>query len=283
MAAVYAARSAQLPQARGRRGGDGSAAGHGVPPTSCASPAPPRPPRIFLSLAPPEHHHARDRARPPYVVRQPELRVLHLALAGLAAKLRHALRDHAHAARADRMPERLEAPARVDREAAVERRLALLLEPPTLTFLAEPQVLDVRDLGPGEAVVHLGEVDVAWRDASHRVRLLRRRLRRTEAQVVEGRVEVWTSARHREARALHQHRGVLETLRQVGAADDGRRRAVGGGTAVEEAERPGDDRRLQHLLLGHLHPEMRLRVLGAVPVILDGDLGERLATEAEGM
>src|SRR5206468_11224345 len=46
-------------------------------------------------------------------------------------------------------------------------------------------------------------------------------------------------------------------------------------TAVEEAERPGDDRRLQHLLLGHLHLEMRLRVAGAIAMVLDRHLGER--------
>src|SRR2546428_13601254 len=108
------------------------------------------------------------------------------------------------------MAERLEAAARVDRQTAVERRLALLLEPSGLAFPAEPQILDVRDLRPREAVVYLGEVDVARGDAGHGIGLLGRRLGGAEAEVVEGRVEVGTPARHREARALHQHRGLPE-------------------------------------------------------------------------
>src|SRR5438552_9604767 len=66
-------------------------------------------------LPPPEHDHAGDRSWPAHVVREAELRVLHLPLAGLAAELHHTLGDHADAARANRMAERLEAAARVDR------------------------------------------------------------------------------------------------------------------------------------------------------------------------
>ena len=64
-------------------------------------------------------------------------------------------------------------------------------------------------------------------------------------------------------------------------ADDRRGTAVGGRAAVEEAERPGDHRRVQHLLLGHLHLQVRELVPRAVPVVLDGDLGERAARQAE--
>src|SRR5207247_217377 len=234
-------------------------------------------------LAPSEHDDAGDRARAAHVVREAELRVLHLAAAGLAAQLRHALVDHAYAARPDRVAERLEPAARIHRDVALERRAALLDQLPALALLAEAQVLDVRYLGPGEAVVHLGEVEVPRRDPGRRGRRARGGLRGAEAEVVEGGIEVGTAGRDGEARALDQHRRLLEALGQVGAADDRRGRPVGRGAAVEQTERPGDDRRLQHLLLGHLDAQVRLFVARPVAMVLDRDLGERLAPEAEGV
>src|SRR2546427_5746432 len=233
--------------------------------------------------APSQHHDAGDGAGTAHVVREAELRVLHLAAAGLAAELRHALVDHAHAARPDRMPEGLEPAARVHREVALERRAALLDELPALALLAEAQVLDVRYLGPGEAVVHLGEVEVPRRDPGRRIRLARGGLGRAEAEVVEGGIEVGTAGRDGETRAFDQHWRPPEALGQVGAADDRRGGAVGRGAAVEEAERPGDDWRLQDLLLAHLHAQVRLLVARPVAMVLDRDLGERLAPEAEGV
>src|SRR5437879_12192956 len=109
-----------------------------------------RGPSAARASAPSEHDDAGHRARAAHVVREAELRVLHLAAAGLAAELRHALVDHAHAARPDRVAERLEPAARVHREVPLERRAALLDQLPALALLAEAQVLDVGDLGPRE-------------------------------------------------------------------------------------------------------------------------------------
>jgi hypothetical protein len=100
--------------------------------------------------------HAGNRAGPAHVVRNAELRVLHLPGARLASELRHDLVDHPHAARRW-VPEGLEAARRVDRDVAVARRAPFLDELPALALLAEAEVLDVRDLGPGEAVVDFGE------------------------------------------------------------------------------------------------------------------------------
>src|SRR3989442_1541001 len=77
-------------------------------------------------------------------------------------------------------------------------------QPPSLSLRAETEVLGVRDLGPGEAIVHLGEVDVTRSDARHRVGLAGRRLRRAEAEVVEGRIEIRTPRGDGEADALHE-------------------------------------------------------------------------------
>src|SRR5207249_5285374 len=115
--------------------------------------------------------------------------VFHLPRPRLVPELRHAFVDHADTARPDRMAEGLETAARVDGDVPVERRSSLLHHPASLPLRAEAEILDVRDLGPGKAIVHLGEVDVTRGDSRHGVRLARGRLRGPEAEVVERRVE----------------------------------------------------------------------------------------------
>jgi hypothetical protein len=216
-------------------------------------------------------------------VGEADLGVLHLALAGFAAQLGDALVDHPHAAGADRVAERFETAARVDRDVTAEGGAPFVNELAALALGAEAEVFDVGELGPGEAVVHLGEVDVLRRDAGHRVCLPGRLLGGAEAEVVEGRVEVRAPGGDRQSEALHQHRPIGEAVRQVGPADDRGGGAVGGRAAVEETERRGDHRRAQHLVLGDLHAQVRLGVARAVVVVLHRDLGERLAADAEGV
>src|SRR6185369_16458684 len=182
---------------------------------------------------------------------------------------------------ADRMAERLEPAARIDRHVTADRGPSLLDEPSALALRAEAEVLDVGYLGPRKAVVDLGEVDVARCDPGHCVRLARRGLGGAEAEVVEGGIEVRPAGRDGETRPLHEDGRLLEALREIGAADDRRRGAVGRRAAVEEPEGPRDDRRLQDLLGRDLALEMRLRVQRAVFVVLHRDLRERLAPEAE--
>src|SRR5262245_37629675 len=188
-----------------------------------------------------EYDDAGHRPRPPHIVRQAECRVLHLAAPCLAAQLRDTLVDHAHTTRPDRMAERLEAAARVDRDVAAEGRASLLHQLAAFALLAETEILGVGYLGPCEAVVYLGEVDVRRRDAGHRVRLPGGRLRRAEAEIIEGRIEVRPSGGDRQADALHADAGLAEALGQVGATEDRGGGAVGRRAAVEETERPGDD------------------------------------------
>ena len=131
--------------------------------------------------------------------------------------------------------------------------------------------------------MHLGEVDVTRADAGHRVGLAGGGLRRAEAEVVEGRIEIRAPRGDGEADALHENGVLLVATGPIGATDDRGRGAVGRRAAVEEAERPGDDRGLQNLLGGNLHAEMRLVVQRSVVVVLDRHPGERLAAEPEGM
>src|SRR5262249_35627764 len=128
-----------------------------------------------------EDRHARDRARAAEVVREPDARPVDLTLAGAPAQLGRELVGHPDAGRADRMPVRLQPTGGIDGLLASERGAAVLDEPPALSPCAEPEILVVQDLGDGEAVVHLGEVDLGRPDPRLRVRLLGRAHRRLEA------------------------------------------------------------------------------------------------------
>ena len=118
------------------------------------------------------------------------------------------------------------------------------------------------------------------RDAGLRVGVLRGVDRRLPAQEVEVRVALGVLG-DRDRHRLHEHGIVAEALREVGAREHARGRAVGLRGAVVEPERPRDDARLEHVLHGDLALEHRLRRERAVVVVLDRDLREVLAAGAE--
>src|SRR5262249_13842019 len=124
-------------------------------------------PGPLLGVAP--HHHARHGARAADVVRETPPGTPHLTRARLAPHPPPRHLDPADTARADGVSERLEAAARVDRDVATDGRPPFLGELAAGALPAEAQILRVRDLGPREAVVHLGEVDVLRGDAGHRI------------------------------------------------------------------------------------------------------------------
>src|SRR5262249_1614485 len=103
-----------------------------------------------------------------------------LAIAGFGPQLPPALGDLGDAGRADRVAFRAQPAGGVDRDPTRERRFALERRASAVALLEEPEVFDVEDLGDGEAVVHLGAVDVGRTDAGHRVRALRREARRLD-------------------------------------------------------------------------------------------------------
>ena len=96
--------------------------------------------------------------------------------------------------------------ASVHGEPPAHRSVAQLDERGSAEPVAEPEVLVVDELDAGEAVVHLGDVDVSGSDARHRVRLLRRFHRRREGRHV-GLVLVHHAV-EAEADAAHPHRPV---------------------------------------------------------------------------
>src|SRR2546430_4290035 len=166
-----------------------------------------------------EDRHAGHRPGAAQVVREADPGPLHLPLARLAAELRHELVDHAHAGGADRVPVRLETARRVHRLLAAERRTPLLDESAALAAAAEAEILVGQDLGDGEAVVHLGEVDGVGADPRLRVGLLRGAHRRLEPDVAEAWAVVRLAGHHGEPDAERPDGRAAERARDVGAAD----------------------------------------------------------------
>ena len=221
---------------------------------------------------------------PPMLCESASVGVLHLALAGLALQLLVVLVDHAHAGRAGRMAEGLEPAVGVHRQLAAELERAARDVLLRRALLAEAEVLVGEQLGQREAVVHLRDVD----------------LLRTGSVMPGLRVDV---ASRRSSVGFQRRKSKLgsfcgfgasampitpftstessrKLLREVGARDDRRRRAVGLRGAVVEAERPRDDARLEHVLDRDLALQHRLRRERAVVVVLDRDLREVLAAGA---
>src|ERR1035438_9454314 len=79
----------------------------------------------------------------------------------------------------------LQPAARIHRQIAGKRAAPLADEVHALAFAAESQVFVVGDLGPGEAVVHLRQVDFRHRilNARHAVSLFGSRARRREPDI----------------------------------------------------------------------------------------------------
>ena len=95
-----------------------------------------------------------------------------LTVARLAAEVVADLPDVGDAGRRDRVALRLEAARHVDRRLAVAPRGARLEEVDRAALLAQHEVVVVHELGGGEAVVQLDEVEVVGADAGLLVRLL---------------------------------------------------------------------------------------------------------------
>ena len=107
-------------------------------------------------------------------VREADPGAFDLAVAGLAAKVVADLPDVGDAGRRDRVALRLEAARDVDRGRAVAPRRTRLEEVDRAALLAQHEVVVVDELGGGEAVVQLDEVEVGRADAGRFVGLLGR-------------------------------------------------------------------------------------------------------------
>src|SRR5204863_4571432 len=116
-----------------------------------------------------DHHHVLAHAG--VVVGETDARARDLARARLAAQLPEGLAGLGHAGGAERVAAPDEAPARVDHDLAPVVGQPLLDEAPALALRAEAELLVGDDLGDGEAVVDLGEIDVVGAHARHAVRV----------------------------------------------------------------------------------------------------------------
>ena len=104
-----------------------------------------------------------------------DLRALDLAVARLAAQLRGDLEHAGRAGHADRVALREQSAGHVDRGRAVTPRGPPVDEVAGAARLAQPQVVVVDQLGGGEAVVQLDQVEVVRADAGPLVGLCRPR------------------------------------------------------------------------------------------------------------
>src|SRR5262249_59778355 len=128
----------------------------------------------------------RDGAGTAEVVSESEASILHLHLAGLTDELIVDVGDHALPRRPDRVAARLEPARRVDGQIATQSGDAVLCVAPPRAGLRKAEIFVVHDLGDGEAVVALGDVDLlrGVADSGHRVGGLRGLARRAEGREV---------------------------------------------------------------------------------------------------
>src|SRR5690606_6527887 len=188
------------------------------------------------------------------VVGERQVRVVQLPLARLATELQPAFVEHAQAAGADRMTERLQPAVGIDRQPPAELERAVEDVLPRLPALGEAHVLHEYQLGGREAVVHLGQRDLAaW--IGHPgllVGVLGAAHDLGERRVVVVRIGGAASRAGDQRQPLDVHRPVGVVVRVLGADDERGRRAVGHPGAVEHAQAARHLGRCLDLLLGHL-------------------------------
>src|SRR5438093_10409058 len=154
-------------------------------------------------------------------------------------------------------------------------------ERPGLPLGAEAQLLVGDQLGDGEAVVDLGDVDVPGADAGRLVRRRRRALHGRPVRVVlvhRGQLEAVEGL----TAAPDPHGRVGQRARPVFTGDDHGGRAVGDRRAHEQAQRARDHARAEHLVEGGALVEVSVRVLRRVGVVLHTDERELLFGRAVG-
>src|SRR5262249_6051125 len=132
-----------------------------------------------------QYRHASHRARTAEVVGQPQFGAVHLPGARFVPQMLTHFVNHPNTGGTDRMAERLEPAARVDRPFAPEAGATLGDEMAAFAALAEAEVFVVQDFSDGEAVVDLSQIDVGGGDTRLLVGRLRGVRRRREAGVRE--------------------------------------------------------------------------------------------------
>ena len=211
----------------------------------------------------------------PTVWARPVARAGHLAVTRVAAQLMDELDDLPERGRAERFALRQEATARVHRPGAAERDDTVGEQPGLLARLAQAELV-VREQLPGRVgVLALDDVDVVGTHARFLVGVAcRERRRRCDVGVIDAGErcrfaehaagEVGTQPRRRE-----RHRGAGRAV--GGAAQHDRGRTFVGRAQHPEVQRRADEPRREHFFGGHLLAEHRVRVVHAVPPILDDD------------
>ena len=183
---------------------------------------------------------------------------------------------HGDAGGADRMALGLEAAGGIDRQLAVLGHGAFGDDARALSFRSQAHGFVLDQLGDGEAVVHLGEGEVAERDPGARQRALPGHGAAFEFENV--------APRHRQ-KVLHvlggaEHDRLAEFERGVDIGEHHSGGAVRNRRAIGALERAGDARVLLAFgaaeFVAEILAQLRVRVADAVLVVLGGDLRQRI-------
>ncbi len=211
-----------------------------------------------------------------------DLGAFDLTVAGFTAQVMADLPDVGDAGRGDRMTLRLETARHVHRRLAVTPRGTRVEEVGRAALFAQTEVVVVHELGGGEAVVQLDEVEIRRTDTGLLVGLLGRVLRQL-VDVGQHLARLFVRVGREDRRAdLDGAALLLERQRlELRAADHDR----GGRTvAVGRAHRPrirvGDHHVAHDLFERHLLRVRRERIQRGVRVVLLADLGEQLEGRA---
>ncbi|MCG5239410.1 hypothetical protein FHS63_003678 [Azospirillum doebereinerae] len=140
----------------------------------------------------------------------------------------------------------------------------------------QTEILHRHQFGDGEAVVHLGQAEVAARigDAGLGVSTLGGDAGGHDMAAVPGAEAHLLAVRHGQLQGLDADRPALaQPPRDVRRGDDGAGRPVADAAAVEQPERVGHHGRVEHRPFGDGLAQMRLGVPHPVGVVLDRDMG----------
>src|SRR6266550_4069573 len=225
----------------------------------------------ILRIAPIDHHDVLPHSA--VVVAEGDGGAGNLTGASLVAKLSEDLRGLGDAGGAERVPAADEAASRIDHDVATVIAASGRHERSGLALLAEAQLLVGDQLGDGEAVVDLGDVDIAGPDPGHPVGRFSRALERGPVSVIlveRGELETV----ERLPRATNEDRLVGDRACPFLAGQDHGGGTVGDRRAHEQPQRARDHPRAEHLIERGALAEVGVGVPGRVIVVLDADEAE---------
>src|SRR3990172_8354487 len=214
-----------------------------------------------------------------HVVRETDVRIGYLALPGFPAQLLDNFVGHGNPRGPNRMAFGFEAAVHIHGHLAPDVGPFLFDELAAVTFFAESEVFIGHDLGNGEAVVDLGDLDVFWRDLGHAVSLFAGFHGRRQAHQMGAAQN--GHARRRTAHAVQPDHFFAQGLGQALLGQNHAGGPIRVGATVVDAEWRGHRGRVHRLVQLDLFSEKGVGVFSAVKMVFDGHLHHLLVRCAE--